>query len=212
MPAPRNTAQIIKLPSAAAAKRLEAVKRVRAAVEKKMSYLMDGLSINVADALFEEMQDLVEQDALRCHFNIMRSLKTGSRRLREQFTTLTDISWVDLNHCRDVQSVPDAPGDVTALLKGYSDRNLNHYKILLEELRLRFSNLAKREISFHPLLPGNFYLCFWHATEELDLTFQERMLLLPLFNRFVMDRFGQVMGIANQTLVELEVPAILPED
>jgi hypothetical protein len=212
MPAPRNSAQIIKLPSAAAAKRLEAVKRVRAAVEKKMTYLMDGLSINVADALFEEMQDLVEQDALRCHFNIMRALKTGSRRLREQFTTLTDISWVDLNHCRDVQSVPDAPADVTALLKGYSDRNLNHYKILLEELRLRFSNLAKRDISFHPLLPGNFYLCFWHATEELDVTFQERMLLMPLFNRFVMDRFGQVMGIANQTLVELEVPAILPED
>lgn len=206
MSSPSNTAQIIKLPNAAASKRVETVKRVRAAVEKKLFFLMDGLSANVADALFEEMRHLDEQAALDCHFNIMRSLKTEYRALREELQRQMNHSWVGLVHRRDQQPIPDAPYDITATLKAFSDRNLNHYKILLEELRLRFSNLSRRNLSFHPLLPGNFYLSFWHATDVLTLTYQERKLLLPLFNRFVMDRFGQILAIGNQTLVDLDIP------
>jgi hypothetical protein len=48
-------------------------------------------------------------------------------------------------------------------------------------------------------------LCFWHATEKLGINYSERLLLLPLFNRFVMDRFGQVLSIANQSLVEFGI-------
>lgn len=207
MPSHQNTAAIIKLPNVAVNRRLEAVKRVRAAVEKKLHYLMDGLWANCADALFEEMCHMDQQSALDCHFNIMRALKTQSKVLRDQFHVQMNHSWVSLIQRKDEQPVPNAPHDVTATLKVYSDKNLNHYKILLEELRLRFCNLAKRDVAFHPLLPGNFFLSFWHATEALNLTYQERKLLLPLFNRFVMDRFGQILSIANQTLVDLDVPA-----
>ncbi|MEX0942041.1 MAG: DUF1631 family protein [Pseudomonadales bacterium] len=203
----RNTAEIIQLPPTAVSKRVETVKRVRAAVEKKTRYLLEGLSSNVADALFEEMHHLSEEDALACHFNIMRCLKTQGDVLANEFAQYMDKSWVNLVHRRDKQAIADASQDVTPMLKAYSDKYLNHYKILLEELRLRFCHLSRRRLAFHPMLPGNFYLCFWHATEDLDLTYQERKLLLPLFHRFVMDRFGQVLAISNQTLVELEIPA-----
>lgn len=202
-----KSAQIIKLPNAAVSRRVDIVKRVRASVEKKLFSLMAGLSENVADALFEEMRHLDEQAALECHFNIMRALKVNADVLCHNLHTQMNHSWIALIHRRDEQAVDDAPYDVIGVLKGHSDKNLNHYKILLEELRLRFSHLSEVELSFHPLLPGNFYLSFWHATECLGLTYQERRLVMPLFNRFVMDRFGQILSIANQTLVELDIPA-----
>lgn len=203
----RNTAEIIQLPKAATSKRVAAVKQIRAAVDKKLVHLVDGLSANVADALFEEMHHINEEQALSYHFNIMRALKTDATAMRDEFRTQMNQSWINLVHRKDKQSAADAPQEVAQSLKLYSDKNLNHYKILLEELRLRFCNLSHCEMAFHPLLPGNFYLSFWHATEALELNYQERMLLLPLFNRFVMDRFGQVLSIANQTMVELEIPA-----
>ena len=207
MSSPQPTAKIIKLPSGAVSKRLERVKRLRAAVEKKLFQLMGSLSANVADALFEEMTDLEKQAALDCHFNIMRAVKKNGDALNQALHKQMGHSWAGLIHRRDKQPIPDAPSDVTAILKTFSDKNLNHYKILLKELQLRFCNLSNRKVAFHPLLPGNFYLSFWHATEVLNLTYQERKLLLPLFNRFVMDRFGQILSIGNQTLVELDVPA-----
>lgn len=212
MSSPRNTAEIIQLPTAAASKRIDTVKKVRSAVEKKVFFLMEGLAANVADALFEEMRHLDEEQALACHFNVMRSLRTESAVLRQQFHRMMNHSWTALVNRKDQQPIPDAPSDVTQILKRFSDRNTNHYKILLEELRLRFCHMSRRNVSFHPLLAGNFYLSFWHATEALDLTYQERKLLLPLFHRFVMDRFGQILAIANQTLVDLEVPAYFDQE
>jgi hypothetical protein len=35
---------------------------------------------------------------------------------------------------------------------------------------------------------------------------------MPLFNRFVMGRFGQILGAVNQTLIELNVHASKPGD
>lgn len=97
---------------------------------------------------------------------------------------------------------PIPPKDVEKLLRSYAERNQNRYKILLEELRQRFNVLAGAELDFHPMLPGNFYLCFLHAIEKLELSHAERCLLLPLYNRFVMDRFGQVLALSNQSLAE----------
>ena len=70
------------------------------------------------------------------------------------------------------------------------------------QIQQKFSALCQKEMSFHPLLPSNFYLCFWCATEKLGLSYDERCLLIPLFNRFVMDRFGEVLSAAHQTLID----------
>lgn len=203
-----NTAEIIQLPTAAANQRVDTVKKVRAAVENKLSYLMDGMSANAEEALFEEMQDLSEERALAIHFNVMRALRTNHGELRKALSSQLNRSWLALVHRRDKQPVEDAPLDMRPMLKAYTDKSLNHYKILLEELRLRFSHLSGQRVTFHPLLPGNFYLCFWYATESMDLTYQERKFAVTLFHRFVMDRYGQLAAIANQRLVDLGVPAL----
>ena len=167
-----------------------------------MGYLFDGLVMNAADALFEEMYDSEDPDSLSRHFNITRGLKVNMTTYRDQYNTLMNHAWVNLLNRKDQPALPNPPDDVKKVLKAYSERNQNHYKILLEELRQRFSVLVGQDMTFHPMLPGNFYLCFWHASEKFDLTHQERYLMLPLYNRFVMDRFGQVLALSNQSLAE----------
>jgi hypothetical protein len=197
-----QSADIIVLPVVNRAKTIQVVKRVKKTVDVKLGYLFDGLAENAADALFEEMYGIDEQDMLTRHFNMTRALRVRSGAYRDSYSALMNHSWVNLLNRRDLPALPSPSEDVQLMLRAYADRNQNHYKILLEELRQRFSVLAGSELQFHPMLPGNFYLCFWHATEKLELSHQERCLLVPLFNRFVMDRFGQVLSLSNQSLAE----------
>jgi len=204
-----QSADIIVLPVTNRAKTIEVVKRVKKTVEAKLTYLFDGLAENAADALFEEMYGGDEQDILTQHFNMTRALKVRSAVYRESYSALMNHGWVNLLNQLDQPALPKPAEDVQLMLKAYADRNQNHYKILLEELRQRFSVLAGAELQFHPMLPSNFYLCFWHATEKLELSHQERCLLVPLYNRFVMDRFGQVLSLSNQSLAEQGVNPLI---
>ncbi|MBQ62372.1 MAG: hypothetical protein CMQ19_09885 [Gammaproteobacteria bacterium] len=54
------------------------VRAVKSSVDNKLSHLFDGLSVNVADAWFEEMWGMDKKTALEHHFNVMRALKVGS--------------------------------------------------------------------------------------------------------------------------------------
>ncbi|MFT7686886.1 MAG: hypothetical protein ACI9FB_002234 [Candidatus Azotimanducaceae bacterium] len=200
-----HTAEIIKLPVKHRIETIHIVRQVKGAVDQKVTYLFEGLMTNVVDALFEEIDSADEKGDLTSHFNITRALKTEAMPYTEEFLILMNLSWVNLIKGKDTQPVKDPDDEICFLLKEFSDRNLNHYKILLEELRQRFCVVAGRELDYHPLLPGNFYLCYWHATEKLKLSPVERKLLLPLFNRFVMDRFGQVLSIANQSMVDIGI-------
>ncbi len=197
-----STIETARLSDSSRHRDISTVKRVKAAVDKKTSYLLEGLVINVADALFEEMHGMEEKETLRSHFNITRSLKTHYAPCVDENAILMNLSWVNLIKKKDILSVPEPGSEVSAMLRAFITKNSNHYKVLLEEIRLRFSDLTQSDLRYHPLLPDNFYLCFWHSTEQLGLEFEERKLVLPLFNRFVMDRFGQILSTANQTLIE----------
>ncbi len=181
---------------------LEVVKRIKAVVDNKMFHLFRGLTMDVADALFEEMRGMEEQEALASHFNIMRVLKVQAGTYRQEFGILINLSWANLVNGRDQRAVGDAVGTVARDLQLYSRKHQNHYKILLEEVRQRFCAMTNQDLSFHPMLPANFYLCFWYATEPLGLTYDERRLVVSMFHRFVMDRYGQVLAAVNEKLKE----------
>lgn len=165
MPTEFTNAQISQLSQIHRQWNIQVVRQVKGGVDNKMNYLFDGLLLNVADALFEEMHGMEESRQLDEHFNITRALKVRGDVYQEEFLTLMNLSWVNLVKSKNYQALPDAPYDVVPILKSYSDRNINHYKVLLEEIRLRFAELVDTDVGFHPLLPGNIYLCFWHATE-----------------------------------------------
>ncbi|MBV1877907.1 MAG: DUF1631 domain-containing protein [Pseudomonadales bacterium] len=207
----RGTNNIVHLSMANRPRTIEVVRKIKVAIDKKVGYLLDGLLFNVVDALFEETLGLDEEMGLRHQFNICRAMKTLDAPYRDQYFALMNLSWANLIDAKVKAPVPDPDEEVMSSLRLYSARNTNQYKILLGEIGQRFCTLAsKDELEFHPLMPLNFYLCFWYSTEQLNLSMVERKLLLPLFDRFVMDRFGKVLSIANQGMAELEV-AIAPK-
>lgn len=61
------------------------MRQVKGGVDNKMNYLFDGLLLNVADALFEEMHGMEESRQLDEHFNITRALKVREDVYQEEF-------------------------------------------------------------------------------------------------------------------------------
>lgn len=177
-------------------------------MDNKLFYLLDGLTTDVTDALFEEMQGMDEQDAIASHFNIMRVLKVEAGTYRQEFGDLLEISWTNLVRGKDLPSVSEAEGGAETLLQMYSRKHQNHYKILLEEIRLRFCSMTGHDLNFHPMLPANFYLSFWHATRSLSVNNDERQLVMSMFHRFVMDRFGQLLAAVNDKMKAQGVEAV----
>ena len=198
----KPTADIIVQPQNRRERSIYVVKNLKKAVDTKLKYLFQGLCINAADALFEEQFGTAYSDDLARHFNITRALRVRSEVQFQEFRMLQAQVWVNLLNKKNQVGLVEPDQEFAEVLHRYSERNRNHYKILLEELRQRFSALTESDLNFHPLLPLNFYLCFWHSSECLELTSEERQLVMVLFNRFVMDRFGQVLALANQSLVE----------
>ena len=166
---------------------------------------MHGLRENIADALFEEMRDLEHQNALSHHFNIMRSMKQGEQQYRDKFDQLMDRTWSLFRKEMEESHIAETSGDIVQNINALSKRTTNHYKVLIQETRYRFQTLLKRPIERHPLQPDLYYKCFWQAMSLMDISYQERSYVLALYHRFVMDRYGQVLGVANRTLIELKV-------
>jgi hypothetical protein len=203
--AARNAPEPLKKKPASPVKQtqLKAIRRVKIAVDKKMSYLLSGFAVNLINSLFDEME---KSDKTRSkYFNIMRALKTEYAPCIEEYTVLTNLSWVNLIKKKDKSALPEPSSDIARLLARYSKKTTVQHIATLEELRLRFSSLVQTELHYHPLLPANFYLCFWHATERLGLKTEERKLLLPAYHRLVMNRIDEILTVASQSLVDQSI-------
>lgn len=177
------------------------IRCIKGEFDKKLGYLLDGLAVNVADALFEEMWGLDEKEALEYHFNVMRALKEHTAAYRQEFDRLMNETWRIFLRSRDNPPVETPTGVAGKLMTSYRDSFESHHKLLLTDVRLRLSCILKSQLHHYPLQPGNLYLCFWHSIEKLGLNDDERVLLIPLFQRFVMARYGQVLGAVNKILI-----------
>jgi hypothetical protein len=198
-------AEIIAMPDRKGSTSGTIIQLVQQQVDEKMEFLLAGFKENIADALFEEMNSIEEQSALSHHFNIMRAMRVGDEQFRQEFTSLTDETWSTFEANFDESHLREPPAEIAELIRVLHNRSCNHYKVLMTELRRRFQTLLKRDIDRYPLYPDIYYKCFWQSLRELPLSYDERCFLVPLFNRFVMDRYGQVLAVANRTLIEFKI-------
>lgn len=205
-PAKKNVNNIIYLnPIVTPENALKILKAVKAETDTTLKHLLAGLLDNMSEAAFEEMDTADEQDSLERHFNIMRAVKTHQKKFLETFFKLMNQGWMNLLHHKDTQAVPDASGAAEVEIERLQKKISIHYKILLAEVSGRFNTIAGQKIQQHPLLPKNIYLCFWAATEQLKLGPKERDVMVSLFNRFVMDKAGKLLGAANSKLEMLGI-------
>lgn len=202
-----SESEVVELPGVNAKRRIVVVKAVKKRADAKLDYLLGGLLDNVADALFEEMHGVDEQVALASHFNVMRALKTSSSDYENEFRNRMSRSWEQVLG-KNVSLAGEPPqGDAASLIKTFSRKTALHYKVLINEVNRKLSILLGRELEETPLSPENILLQFWEAVDQLGLTYDERLLMISLFRRFVMDRYGQVLAAANDTLTDHEVEA-----
>ena len=201
----KQEARITEIRPITKRKTLSIVREVSVNVEARLNHLLDGLAENVADALFEEMWALEENDALKHHFNVVRALKVQSGAYRREFYKCMDGIWVTYLNRQELPELAYPPGNAGTLINSYRLKTESHHKALVKDLNQRFSTLIGLEMNFYPLRAEVFYICFWQSIEKLDLKYDERLLLLPLFQRFVMDRYGQLLAIAVHTLDEHSV-------
>jgi hypothetical protein len=151
------------------------------------------------------MWGLDEKDALRHHFNVMRALRVNGSDFRKEFYRLQVQVWQIFVGQREKPILNPPRGIAETLITTYKRKTESHYKVLIGEIRDRLSMLLWRELDDYPLCPEIYYICFWQSIETLGLSYDERVMLIPLFHRFVMDRYGQVLAVANQTLIEHSV-------
>lgn len=203
----KKTADVVTLPFGKGGNSKAILKLVKDRVDDKTDYLLSGLHENIADALFEEMVDMEEDAARASHFNIMRAMKVEQRVYRGCFAELTDAIWAAFPDGLSEAAVQPMDLDVAEVMTPLCHRVKVHYKVGIRDVRHRFQTLLQRELTIDPMNPDFYYRCFWLAIQEIDIGRNERLLIMPLFHRFVMDRYGQVLSAASRTLIELKVAA-----
>ncbi|MDA0790130.1 MAG: hypothetical protein O2780_11815 [Proteobacteria bacterium] len=199
-----NKADIIQFPAPDRQRNIIVLKAVGETVEAKMNYLFEGLLANASNALFEEMWAAERQEALIRQFNVMRFLRIQASGYRGAFNGMMATAWAAIGNGVSFEIAPPE-GPVCELVHVNSRRISNHYKVITREIESRLSELMGHPVSDCPLRPETFYGAFWHTTLETKLTYHERFMLMILFHRFVMDRFGQLLTAANNTLINLRV-------
>jgi hypothetical protein len=201
----RRPAEVIQLPRLDKLSSEAILRVVQNRVTDKADYLLSGLQMNIANALFEEMRGIDQDKALTHHFNIMRAFKLDESTCRANFHALLHSNWETFPQLMDEGHIEMPRGEVADWISALSRRTENHYKVLLNETRSRFQTLLSRKVDRHPLLPDIYYRAFWQSIAFLDLGHRERRFVLPLFHRFFMDRYGQLIGVANRAMIRLEV-------
>jgi hypothetical protein len=161
--------------------------------------LLDGLLENAGDALFEKAGAAADQETLRECFNTMRVLKTQGSLLSERFRESFCRAWFE-GPAADASA---ATAGVATAMEGASRRARMLFSPLLRRLAARLGDGAASGAG-HPLDPGRIALVFWQSTGELGLSEGERLLLLPLFRRFVMDGYGPVLAEVSAAIDGLE--------
>jgi hypothetical protein len=180
--------------------RVDLVGELYASSSIQLNKLIDGLILNAPDSLFEAMTCIEDSQTLTSHFNVMRQLKIMKKSLGSEFNTLLSDAWSQLLIDQGPLQPEKANRKAEKVLFFFSHRVRNQFKPLLTDLESNIATLVEVECVIHPLSPEFLYLAFWQSTGMLDLAISERLLIIPLFSRFVTDQIGLVLASANDLI------------
>ncbi len=183
-------------------KRIDLVSEVHTLSSMQLDKLMEGMLLNISDALFELMVKVEDQQQLNEHFNLMRELRLSYSALLNEFNEQMADAWNQLLFKQHALVLPKVNRVSVKTLTCFVRRVRSQYKPLLGNLESNLGVLLEQESVIHPLCPEFLYGVFWHSTASLKLTIPERLLLVPLFSRFVADRIGIVLAVTNDLFLE----------
>ncbi|NJN52921.1 MAG: DUF1631 domain-containing protein, partial [Gammaproteobacteria bacterium] len=198
---------------------------VRQNAKKTIVELVQTLFNNVDDALFE-MADRSRNDAdQNMYFDSMRELRlqrkhvvTGfSQRFADGFDTLIDApkrtdATADESNADSMVLLKNDELEVSVAVSGIVSKITSRFSLPVMQLTRRIDSVCPgREVAerTNPLGPRCIAEAFVAATDDLVLDIRARIIVLKLFERFVMEELGPVYEDANRVMADAGVLADL---
>jgi len=168
----------------------------------ELLHLMDGLYLNIEDGLFEFAYRNEDDEARqRACFDLMRELRYRRSNLIQSFAKRMQRGldyW--LGEKTEFDTEYDVHLDETA--QRMSEKCSAHFRILLSNITERTAAASHRAVEDVkiPISPYQVAYNFLATCRSLDLDNEAIEVVQNLFERFVLDRLGNIYGDCNQRL------------
>ncbi len=186
---------------------------------KQLGKLVEGLFNNVDDALFE-MADRSRSDAdQHLYFESMRELRLQRENIAKAFAR-TYSEGFDQAFLRNPEEEAEEPNydelgmvendqlEMSVAVAGITSKITSQYSLLIMQLTRRMDHMVEEaQISerSNPMGPERLGEAFVTALECAELDIKVRIILVKLFERFVMERLSSFYTEANQMLADAGV-------
>jgi hypothetical protein len=195
---------------------------VRQQAKKEINELLQGLFNNTDDALFELADRSRSDQDQHLYFDSMRRIRLHRKSMAslfvKQFYDGFDRVFVEpaastepeLDEVSDDEFslLQNDELELSVAISGIVSKITSQYSLPIMQLTKRMDSLAKdRTVTerLNPLGPQAVSEAFVNALAELDVDIKIRIILLKLFERFVMERLGTVFEHSNELLVQAGV-------
>ncbi len=167
-------------------------------------HLMDGLYLNIEDGLFEfAYRHEDDEDRQRACFDLMRELRYRRSTLIQSFAKRMQRG---LDHWLDDKMEFDTEYDVhlDQVAQRMSEKCSAHFHFLLSQIADRTAAASDRDVASVkiPISPYQVAYNFLASCRSLDLDNESIDVVQNLFERFVLDRLGNIYGDCNRRLEE----------
>ena len=196
------------------------VQTVRRMSRQQVGLLVEDLFNNTDDTLFE-LADRADGDTHQVmYFDSMRIIRLQRAPIIKAFLTAIDEQFSALfspNRKQQEEAEQDADGyalleqdemELSVAISGIVSKITSQFSLPIMQLTKRLSALAaprtvlERE---NPLGPYALSNAFAGALQQLDVNIRVRIIIMKMFERFVMERIGPTIEAVNRTLIEAGV-------
>ena len=195
---------------------------VRQRAKGKLNELLQDLFNNIDDALFE-MADRSSSDSNQTlYFGSMRDFRLHRKSIAQaylkEFYRGFDLCFseappeeeeLELEEAVDnISMLQDDDLEISVAITGMVSKVTSQHSLAIMQLTKRFDHLNKKHTvteRMNPLGPECLSQAFVHAANCVDLDIQVRIILLKLYERFVMERLAPIYDEANLMLAEAGV-------
>ena len=199
---------------------------VRQRAKGKLNELLQELFNNIDDALFE-MADRSSSDSNQTlYFGSMRDFRLHRKSIAQaylkEFYRGFDLCFseapppeeeeLELEEAVDnISMLQDDELEISVAISGMVSKVTSQHSLAIMQLTKRFDHLNKKHTvteRMNPLGPERLSQAFVHAAACVDLDIKVRIILLKLYERFVMERLAPIYDEANLMLAE---SGVLPD-
>ncbi len=198
------------------------VHTIRQQGKKQLNDLLQNLFNNTDDALFELADRSQSDQQQEMYFDSMRLIRLHRKEIASNFMRSFYQGFEDAyapNASDSIEEEEELDADSFSLLEqdelemtvavsGIVSKVTSQYSLAVMQLTKRLDFLAKHSTvteRTNPIGPHALSTSFADALAVLEVGIKIRIILMKLFERFVMERLGPVFESANRALIDADV-------